>query len=74
VNNVAAQPNHFIFVMETSLCAKPNPRKKVAGKRCWRFAHRRWPSATANYREEFGSRSLRCGETRPDGVYTGRAF
>jgi hypothetical protein len=32
VNNVAAQPNHFIFVMETSLCAKPNPRKKIAGK------------------------------------------
>src|SRR5580692_10501733 len=58
VNNVAAQPNHFIFVMETSLCAKPNPRKKVAGKRCWRFRHRSWPSATANYREKFGSRKV----------------
>jgi hypothetical protein len=32
VNNVAAQPNHFILVMETSLCAKPNPRKKLLGK------------------------------------------
>ena len=32
VNNIAAQPNHFILVMETSLCAKPNPRKKLLGK------------------------------------------
>jgi hypothetical protein len=32
VTNVAAKPSHFILVMETSLCAKPNPSKKVAGK------------------------------------------
>jgi hypothetical protein len=31
VNNVAAQPNHFILVMETSCVQNPIPARKLLG-------------------------------------------